>query len=222
MEVFRTVLHIATPNKKANSGSIEYYHALRDEANRKKRRFLYETNVGAGLPIFDTFKNLMNSGDKLVNFSGILSGSLSFIFGLLEEGMPFLQAVQIAREKKFTEPDPRDDLNGLDVVRKVLILSREIGAQYALEDIQLTPILPHDFDISGSIKQFLSRLSSIDSYFETAIKMLQKNNQVLRFVSEISENQCSVGMQSVAQDHPLYTVKGGENALQSVMLQSLL
>ncbi len=119
--------HVVTTSKKANSGALELYRAVRAAASRNRRRFRYETNVGAGLPVIDTVRNLMAGGDRLVRFEGVLSGSLSFIFGLVEDGQPFSQAVKVARERGFTEPDPRDDLSGTDVARKVLILHRELG-----------------------------------------------------------------------------------------------
>ena len=125
--------HIVTPNKKANTDSMAYYDELRNVAQKHRRRFLYEANVGAGLPVIDTLQSLLLAGDELKQFEGVLSGSLSFIFGKLDEGMSLSDATAIARQNGFTEPDPRDDLSGMDVARKLLIMAREAGMQSGLE-----------------------------------------------------------------------------------------
>src|SRR5262249_8388538 len=119
--------HVVTASKRANAGPLRLYREIRDVRSRFRRHFRYETNVGAGLPVIDTVRNLVAGGDQVVRFQGILSGSLSYIFGLLEDGVPFSEAVRTALKKGFTEPDPRDDLSGMDVMRKVLILHRECG-----------------------------------------------------------------------------------------------
>ncbi len=211
-EVFPVNLHVVTANKKGNSGTLQYYSEIRKKAEKYRRRFLYETTVGAGLPIIDTFQNLLKSGDKLLNFSGILSGSLSFIFGLLEDGIPFSQALTIACNKKFTEPDPRDDLNGMDVARKLLILAREAGYHYELSDIEIMPIFPEGFDLGGGIESFLARLVLVDDYFKDKVESCRRSNQVLRFVGEINDGKCTVGIKSIDNGHSLHAIKGGENA----------
>lgn len=211
-EIFAANIHIITANKKGNSSNFDYYKTIRQKAAKYRRRFLYETNVGAGLPIIDTFQNLLKSGDKLIHFSGILSGSLSFIFGLLEEGIPFSQAVSIARSKGFTEPDPRDDLNGMDVARKVLILAREAGYVYELSDIEIIPLLPSNFDSTGDIETFISNLSAVNDYFTDMVNTAQANKTSLRFIGEISKDKCTVGIKPIDNSHPLNQIKGGENA----------
>jgi aspartokinase/homoserine dehydrogenase 1 len=211
-DAFKAKMHVITANKKANTKNLTYYETLRAIANEHSRRFLYETNVGAGLPIIDTLQNMLKSGDKLLNFSGILSGSLSFIFGLLEESVPFSQAVNIARDKKFTEPDPRDDLSGLDVARKLLILYREVGGELELNAIEIASLFPEDFDSSGSVDEFLQKLPKLNDYFANRLNHFKKNNQVMRYVGEISDNKCRVGIIGVDHSHPLLPIKGGENA----------
>jgi aspartokinase/homoserine dehydrogenase 1 len=211
-EIFKARFHIVTANKKANTKNFQFYKKLRKVANEHFRRFSYETNVGAGLPIIDTLQNMIKSGDQLINFSGILSGSLSFIFGLLEEGILFSEAVKIAKDKNFTEPDPRDDLSGFDVARKLLILHREIGGQLELEDIKITPLIPNNFDMTGSVVDFLTNIKNLDAYFSDWMQRLRENNKVLRYVGEMSADQCRVGIVEIAADHPLMPVKGGENA----------
>lgn len=212
LEILNAGMSIATPNKRANSMKYDYYKALRDTANKMHRRFLYETNVGAGLPIIDTLQNLFKSGDRLTSFSGIMSGSLSYIFGKLDEGVSFSDAVKEAKSLGFTEPDPRDDLSGMDVARKALIIARESGMKIELDDIKINRLFPDDFDDSGKVEQFMQNLPKVDSYFSSKIGELKKQNKVLRMGASIQDGKVSVGVMEVSIDHPLYGVRGGENA----------
>lgn len=212
VDILKAGMSIVTPNKKANSMKIDYYHELRKVANRMRRRFLYETNVGAGLPIIDTLQNLFKSGDKLTGFTGIMSGSLSYIFGRLDEDVPFSKAVAEAKELGFTEPDPRDDLNGMDVARKALIIARETGADIELEDIKIDKVFPKTFDSSGSVEQFMKNLPKVDEYFSKKISQLRNEKKVLRMGASIMDGKCKVGILEVDKKNPLYGVTGGENA----------
>lgn len=212
LDIFKAGMHIATPNKRANSLSMDYYKDLRTTANALHRRFLYETNVGAGLPIIDTLQNLFKSGDTLTGFYGIMSGSLSYIFGRLDEGASFSQAVLEAREKRFTEPDPRDDLGGMDVARKALIIAREAGYELEIEDVHINRVFPDDFDDTGSVDTFIANLPKLDAYFAEKMASLKKENKVLRMAGFIEDGKCSVGMLEVGPEHPLYPIKDCENA----------
>ncbi len=212
LDILNAGMNIATPNKRANSMSMDFYKKLRETANKNHVRFLYETNVGAGLPIIDTLQNLFKSGDSLVGFNGIMSGSLSYIFGKLDEGKKFSEAVKEAKELRFTEPDPRDDLKGTDVARKALIIAREAGMSIELSDIKMNSIFPSDFSLDGSVDEFMKNLPKVDTYFDKKMAELKKENKVLRMGASIKDGKVSVGILEVGPENPLYAVKGGENA----------
>jgi len=205
--------HVVTPNKKANTDTWQYYQELRSTAQKTNRRFLYETTVGAGLPVIDTLQNLIKAGDQLQRFEGVLSGSLSYIFGKLDEGMLLSEATAIAKENGFTEPDPRDDLSGMDVARKLLIMARESGMQLELSDINIESVLPDDFDDSGDVDEFMRNLSKLDSDVSARCETAKAEGKVLRYIGNIVDGKCQVSVEAVDSSHPLYSIKDGENAL---------
>jgi bifunctional aspartokinase / homoserine dehydrogenase 1 len=205
--------HVVTPNKKANTASTAFYQKLRVTAQQTNRQFLYETTVGAGLPVIDNLQKLIYAGDELIRFEGILSGSLSFVFGKLEEGLSLSEATEIAKKNGFTEPDPREDLSGTDVARKLLIMAREADLKLELSDIKIEPVIPSFFDSSGTVDEFMGRLPQLDDYFADKVKQAKQQGKVLRYVGSISKGVCVVSIEAVGSEHPLYMIKDGENAL---------
>lgn len=205
--------HLVSASKKANSGSMDFWRGLRRSLERKGRVFHYETNVGAGLPILAPLRDLRHGGDRIVRLEGILSGSLSYIFGRLDEGARFSQAVREAREAGFTEPDPRDDLSGLDVARKALILHREMGFDLELDQVQVEGALPAGFDAGGPVEAFMARLPELDAAFQARMEALRAQGRVLRYAATVTPEGCRVGAVEVDAGHPLHAIRGGENAL---------
>ncbi|RDV29027.1 bifunctional aspartate kinase/homoserine dehydrogenase I [Alteromonas aestuariivivens] len=213
VEMMENGFHVVTPNKKANTDTMAYYRKLRKTALDTNRQYLYETTVGAGLPVIDNLQKLFSAGDVLHRFEGILSGSLSYVFGKLEEGMTLSQATTLAKENGYTEPDPRDDLSGMDVARKLLIMAREADLTLELSDIEIESVLPAGFAESCSIDEFMQQLPQLDADFGARVEKAKAENKVLRYIGSIEGNRCKVTIQAVPASHPLAAVKDGENAL---------
>jgi aspartokinase/homoserine dehydrogenase 1 len=204
---------VVAANKKANTSSLEYYQALKQACQKTGRKFLYETNVGAGLPVLDNLKLLFGAGDKLISFNGILSGSLSYLFGAMEDGLSLSEATLQAKQNGFTEPDPRDDLSGMDVARKLLIIARESGLTLELSDIQVEAVVSSEFAKGTDVDAFLTQLPELDAVFAEKVAAAKANNQVLRYVGSIENGVCKVGIKAVAKQDALASVRDGENAL---------
>ena len=205
--------HIVTPSKKANTNTYEYYKKLREASRVHHRKFLYEANVGAGLPVINTIQNELAAGDSLIEFSGILSGTLSYIFGLVEDGMTLSEATANAYEKGFTEPNPRDDLDGMDVARKLLILARECGLELELSDVDVQGAVAKEFLQGNNAQEVLANIKKADDSFTKMVQEAKAQGKVLRYVGSIKDGKCSCKVTAVSADNALYKVRDGENAL---------
>jgi aspartokinase/homoserine dehydrogenase 1 len=212
-EIFEANISIVTPNKIANSSDLNEYKILKEVALKHNVRFAYETNVGAGLPIVGTLKDLVSSGDKILKLEGILSGTLSFIFNSFGKDKKFSEVVAIAKERGYTEPDPRDDLKGTDVARKLLILAREIGIEKELVEIKVENIVPARLQKIKSADEFLRRLKDYDSYFERKRSSAEKKKKKLRYIAELENNKAKVSLREVDKEHPFYFLDGSDNIL---------
>jgi len=212
-DFFDAGFHVVTANKKANTASFEYYCQIRKTAQLMQRRFLYETNVGAGLPVIDNLQGLLRAGDTLNKFEGILSGSLSYIFGEIHNGLSLSEATLKARDLGYTEPNPAEDLSGLDVARKALVLAREADLPMELDDIQVEAVVPEQLASIKDAAEFIEKLPDFDQEFQQKIDQAEQKGEVLRYIASIENGQINVRIQSVDPAHPLYGVINGENAL---------
>jgi aspartokinase/homoserine dehydrogenase 1 len=206
-------ISIVTPNKKASSGQLDKYKQLKSTAFKRGVKFLYETNVGAGLPVINTMNDLLLSGDKVISIEAVLSGTLNFIFSSFVEGRRFSDVVKEAKEKGYTEPDPRDDLNGMDVARKILILAREAGWDLELSDIKVENLVPESCRGEMSIEQFFIALAKQDDHFERMRREAEQANTKLRYMATLDNGKVSIQLKSVPQQHPFYSLSGSDNII---------
>jgi aspartokinase/homoserine dehydrogenase 1 len=206
-------ISIVTPNKKANSGSQEKYQRLKTTAFKRSAKFLFETNVGAGLPVINTLNDLLLSGDKVISIEGVLSGTLNFIFSHYSSGKKFSDVVKEAKEKGYTEPDPRDDLSGKDVARKILILSREAGLKLELSDIEIENLVPDDCRKVKSVDEFFSALEKHNTSFEKLLNAANAKGEKLRYKAVLREGKVKVNLGSVNDQHPFYSLSGSDNII---------
>ena len=212
-KILNHAISIATPNKLASSGDLSLFRKLKSLAIKKGVSFLYETNVGAGLPIITTLKDLKISGDKILKIEGVLSGTLSYIFNAFNKETKFSEIVRQAKEKGFTEPDPRDDLNGMDIARKILILSREVGLNLSLEDVMINSLLPGSCVKAKSVDAFFDELEKENAHFEKLRTEAEEQGKVLRFIAKMENGQASVGLESVDHKNPFFALDGSDNMI---------
>lgn len=212
-QILRAGGSIVTPNKKANSSTFEQYQKLKELARHRGVKFYYETNVGASLPIISTLQDLMLSGDRILKIETIISGTISYIFNCFDGSKSFSEIVLEAKELGYTEPDPRDDLNGMDVARKLLILAREAGMPCEFEDIKVENILPESCQRAETVEQFFVELQKADPSFENRRMEASKKRQRLLYIATFTETDTTISLQSVDESHPFFHVQGNENII---------
>lgn len=206
-------ISVVTANKVAASSTYDNYIKLKNTARERNIKFLFETNVGAGLPIINTMNSLINSGDKIVKIEAVLSGTLNFIFNTISKDIPFSKAIYLAKENGYAEPDPRIDLSGMDVVRKLVILTREAGYRVEQADVEKRLFVPQKY-FDGTLDEFWATINELDSDFEERRKKLETEHKHLRFVAKYENGKCEVGLQEVGQNHPFYDLEGSNNIIQ--------
>lgn len=205
-------ISVVAANKIAPSSTYDHYRLLKDTARRRDVKFLFETNVGAGLPIIHTMNDLINSGDHIIRIEAVLSGTLNYIFNTIDAEIPMSRAIRMAVDSGYAEPDPRVDLSGKDVVRKLVILAREAGYRVEQADVKQRLFIPSDF-FSGSTEDFWARIPELDAHFESERKRLAAENKRLRFVARMADGACEVGLEEVCSSHPFYELEGSNNII---------
>ena len=205
-------ISVVAANKIAASGPFDKYNNLKEAARKNGVKYLFETNVGAGLPIINTMNALTNSGDKILKLEAVLSGTLNFIFNTISKDISLSKAIIMAKEARFSEPDPRIDLSGTDVIRKLVILSREAGYEVNQEDVTKNLFIPNNY-FEGSLDDFWKTIPEMDTSFEENRKKLEAEGKKYRFVAEMDQGKCSVGLQEVDQSHPFYELEGSNNII---------
>ena len=203
---------VVAANKIAASSRYEDYAYLKDTAMRRGVKFLFETNVGAGLPVIGTINDLRNSGDKILKIEAVLSGTLNFIFNAISADVPFSETVRMAKENGYSEPDPRLDLSGTDVIRKLVILTREAGYRVEQADVEKHLFVPDDY-FQGTLDEFWKRLPQLDADFERRRRLLEAEGKRWRFVATMDGGKTSVELKAVNSPHPFYNLEGSNNII---------
>ena len=211
-DFFEHSISVVAANKVAASSCYDNYARLKATARKRGVKFLFETNVGAGLPIINTINDLYNSGDKILKIEAVLSGTLNYIFNTISADIPFSETVRLAKEEGYSEPDPRIDLSGKDVIRKLVILSREAGYRLEQEDVEKHLFIPNEF-FEGSIEDFWKNLPTLDADFEARRKVLEADKKHWRFVAKLENGKGSVSLQEVGERHPFYDLEGSNNII---------
>ncbi len=213
-ELVAAGLHVVTPNKQAGAGPLPRYREIREAASASGARFRYEATVGAGLPVISTLRDLLDTGDAVVSVEGIFSGTLAWLFNKFDGSVPFSKLVTEARGLGYTEPDPRDDLSGTDVARKLVILAREAGRELALEDVQVESLVPASLR-QASVDDFMARLGEVDAGFDARLAKARAAGNVLRYVARLdAEGRASVGLVDLPASHAFGNLRLTDNIVQ--------
>ncbi len=203
---------VVAANKIAASSEYDVYAELKQIARQRGVKFLFETNVGAGLPIINTINDLINSGDKILKIQAVLSGTLNFIFNTLSQEVPLSETIRRAQQEGYSEPDPRIDLSGKDVIRKLVILAREAGYRIEQADVEKHLFVP-DECFEGTLEDFWQKIPQLDAAFEARREQLEKENKRRRFVAQLEDGKASVSLQEVDERHPFYNLEGSNNII---------
>ena len=211
-DFFEHNISVVAANKIAASSDYDNYAKLKHTARKRGVKYLFETNVGAGLPIINTINDLINSGDKILKIEAVLSGTLNYIFNTISADIPFSETVRLAKENGYSEPDPRIDLSGKDVIRKLVILSREAGYKVNQSDVEKHLFVPDDI-FEGSLDEFWQKVPALDHDFETRRKQLEEEGKHWRFVAKLENGKASVSLQEVDSHHPFFDLEGSNNII---------
>ena len=213
-QLYQTLLehniNVVAANKIAASSDYQSYTKLKQTALDRGVIYRFETNVGAGLPIIGTINDLRNSGDRILKIEAVLSGTLNYIFNELSAQVPFSETVRLAKENGYSEPDPRIDLSGTDVIRKLVILTREAGYQIEQADVEKHLFIPQQL-FEGTVDDFWRQLPSLDADFEARRQQLESEGKRWRFVAEMDKGVAKVSLKAVAKGHPFYNLQGSNN-----------
>jgi aspartokinase/homoserine dehydrogenase 1 len=205
-------ISVVAANKIAASSMYKKYALLKETARKRGIKFLFETNVGAGLPIINTMNDLINSGDHIFKLEAVLSGTLNYIFNTISEEIPLSRAISMAVDARYAEPDPRIDLSGTDVIRKLVILAREAGCEVEQSDVKTNLIIPDKY-FEGTIDDFWKNIPELDATIEEKRKQLAAQDKRLRFVASMHNGVCQFGPMEVGSRHPFYELEGSNNII---------
>lgn len=211
-EILTHSISVVTPNKVACSSDFDTYLGLKKTATKYQARFLFETNVGAGLPVISTVSDLLKSGDRIHKIQAVLSGTLNFLFNVYDGSQKFSDVVKLAKEEGYTEPDPRIDLSGVDVMRKILILARESGYKLELDDIKSEPFVPEECMNTDSLEEFYDKLDEYDHVFKEMVEKAQAEGKRIKYVASFdSDKNATTGLEMFSVEHPFYELQGKDN-----------